>query len=149
MKALGLTLIAALAIGCSSTPTSPTSSYDTTTVPAVQDVKPVVHVPGTQVVSIYFNARQLPLVGHYHLTGLPVHLAGVPPVAPWIYLMETGKQGTVSADFPKNYTQIRVWTDAWVDGEGRCWGAVEQYVPLPYVPRQNWINIFLGGNGCS
>ena len=135
MKALGLALVAALAIGCSSTPTSPSSSEPAAMLTA-QDVKPIDHIPGTQSVTIIFFPREL-AHGYDHVVGLPVHLTGL--TSGWQYLRYTGKQGTVSADFPKNETSIHVESETMSP-----WCGEVRDISLPFSMNENRITIHTG-----
>jgi hypothetical protein len=138
MRRLGIVVVVVGAVACGTTPTTPSAVVSMgTAVLATQADRPDDHTPGTKAVTIYFNARELPLYGHYHLTGLPVHLTGYP--SNWTYLEYTGKQGTVKADFPKTDTSVHVQTELW-----NGWCPEQQDVPIPYVPRENWVNMHTG-----
>lgn len=142
MKLIVPVVIAALTFGCSGAPTAPSNTAGLTgTVLTTQDDRPADHTPGWRKATIFFWAPELPEYGHEHLVGLPVTLVGMP--SGQTYQMETGRQGTVSADFPRTDTELLVMPAAW---NGWCIveGTVPQVVPLPYVPRENWVHMGTG-----
>jgi hypothetical protein len=143
MKPLGLALIAILAIGCNATPTSPTSSIGQVTAVTSQDVKPD-HTPGTVKVPIYFYVPGMPIGGNVHMTGIEVEV--------WYgnvehMFVETGKQGSINIDVPKDVTRVYVsiapqaYT---VNGWSGCVYLGEGSVPVPYALRENFIAVSTG-----
>lgn len=131
MKALGLALIAVVAIGCSSTPTAPSSTAAQVATLAEQDARHP-HQPGTQQVPVYFFSDDIGHGGNVHVTGLQVTLTGQPSgesvTAP------TGKQGSVTIDVPRSDTRVSYIT---VEADGWC--SVSGEIQLPYSMRSNWI----------
>jgi hypothetical protein len=129
MKALGLALIAALAIGCSSTPTSPTTSLAPGQTVATQDVRPG-HLPGTLKVTIYVYSDDVEMGSH--LVGMPVTLASVPAGAS--YTGVTGRQGAISIDVPKASTAV-TWT---IEPNSTGFCVNSGTLLIPYGVRDNW-----------
>jgi hypothetical protein len=134
MKGLGLTLIAALAVGCSSSPTSPSAVGEATSVIAL-DVQPGDHAPGTTKVTVYFYSGDLGHGGSVHVTGMPVRLASEP--GPATYTGTTGKQGSISIDVSKTSTAV-LWT-VLPNALGFC--VATGTLNLPYSVRANWFPV--------
>lgn len=130
MKAVGLALFAATAIGCSATPTSPTTSPDSIAVLTAQDARSS-HGPGTMKVTLYFYSPP----GGQSLEGMPVTLSGVPdgPSVP----LAAGKRGSVTIDVPRNTEEI-AW-QVFPNAGGFCPASGE--LVLPYGVRDNWFPI--------
>ena len=139
MRALGFALAAALAIGCSSTPTAPTSSFEPVAAAVSQDVKPD-HTAGTLKVTIYFYAPDLPYGGSVHLTGAPVVVwfGSETPVA-----LLTNRQGSIGIDVPRSGVDrvyYRIDPQNYdVKGWSGCIHAPASYIPVPYGTRENWV----------
>lgn len=132
MKALGLALIAALAIGCTASPTSPSAATAPTTSTIVaQDAKPD-HDPGTLKVTFYFYGPQF---GRNVLFNMPVHVWSqtVPET-----LLYTTRRHEVAFDVPKTDTwaAFRIDSDHW---PGVC--PAQGVVQLPYSVGENWIRV--------
>ena len=130
MKAVGLALFAALAIGCSASPTSPTTSTDSLAALSSQDAKPS-RGQGTMKVTLYFY---YPLGGR-RLEGMPVTVSGVPdgPSEPLV----TGKQSAVTIDVPRDTEKV-AW-EVFPNAGGFCPASGE--LVLPYGVRGNWFQI--------
>ena len=127
MKALGLVLIAALAIGCSSTPTSPSISAGTALVAADQDQKPN---PGsdTHTIELYFLAHG---ADSRRPIGMPVSVRSAS--VDWQDLI-VGGSGFVTIVIPA--------ADTWI-GTGSTRGTVSAAIPprfrSPAVPGRTGI----------
>jgi len=149
MRFIACAAIAILAMGCSSSPTAPSSAAAASSAPVDQATKPSDHVAGWRSVTLFFDGHGLPLdghkhqVGYEHLVGLPVHLKGSPSGTD--YRLATGRQATVSADFPRSDDLVSV---DWANWEGWCGGSALVHVPVPStpgVPQEDWIVVT---NGC-
>lgn len=143
MRFIAGAAIVILAMGCSSSPTAPSSAAAVSIVPADQANRPTDHTGGWRNVTLFFDGHGLPLDGHkhqvgnQHLVGLPVHLTGSPSGTE--YRVATGKQATVSADFPRSDNLVSV---DWATWEGWCGGSALVHVPVPStpgVPQEDWI----------
>jgi hypothetical protein len=106
MRSLALGTIAALAIGCSSTPTAPSMSYAQGPALVTQDIKPD-HTPGTQKVIIYFYGMDF---GRNVLVNMPVDLWSESVALRTLY---TSRQHNISIDVPKTDT----WVGYRIDGD--------------------------------
>jgi len=144
MRALGLALTAALAMGCTSTPTAPTSSREPVTTITSQDVKPD-HTPGTLKVMIYFYTPDLPYGGGVHLSGVRV-VASYGSENPVTLL--TSKQGSISIDVPRTgVDRITYRIDPQhyeVGGWSGCIYAPASSITVPYSTRGNWVLVLTG-----
>ena len=135
MKFIVAATVAILTVGCSATPTAPSSDLATATLAADQAAKPGDRTAGWQRVTLFFDGHGLDIgdhrhqVGNDHLVGLSVRLHGynTQDSASGIdYYLTTGKQATVTADFPRSYNRLDVYWDA-SDG----WCAGERHIDLP------------------
>jgi hypothetical protein len=133
MKALGLALIAALAIGCGSSPTAPSSAIDDAASLAVQEAKHP-HNPDTQQLTLYFFSDDIDHGGNVHVVGVQVTMTTVP--ASGSYSASTGKQASVTFDVPKNVYSVHYST---VQADGWCQATGD--IDVPFALKANWILI--------
>jgi hypothetical protein len=122
-------------------------------VAASEAARPSDHTPGWLKVTLFFDGHGLDIdgqphqVGNDHLVGLPVHLRGSntqDPSSGLEYFLTTGKQATVSADFPRSYNHLSV---DWNDWQGWCHGSREIDLPIrsgPGEPLPDWIVVTRG-----
>lgn len=138
MKGLGLALIAALAIGCSSTPTSPTMDSGSAAVLLEQDHKP--NPPSTtHAITLYFMANGLE-TGRRPV-GLPVDVwsASVPKQT-----LVVNQRGSVSFVLP---AQDLWFTFAVPNWNGIC--AETETISLPGGSAPTWNHTHNLKTGCN
>lgn len=129
MKFVGFALIAALAIGCGVSPTSPTASAGSIATMSSEDAK-AGHGQTTKV-TLYFY---YPLGGK-RLEGLPVTLTGIPD-GPTVTAV-TDRQSSVTISVPRNTTGV-AW-QVFANSGGFCPASGE--LTLPFGVRGNWFPI--------
>jgi len=130
MKTVGFALLAAMAVGCSASPTSPTTSPELIATMSSQDAKHG-HVQ-TMKVTLYFYYPP----GGSRLEGLPVTVAGIPDGPSSVSLI-TDKQGSVTANLPR--TTERVGWEILPNADGVCPASGE--LVLPYGVKGNWFAV--------
>ena len=129
MRPIALAMLAALAIGCSTSPTAPSTTSTDVSLLATQDVKPD-HTAGTQKVVIYFYGMDF---GRNVLVNLPVDVWSTSLTERTVY---TTKQHSISVDVPKidSWLAYRIDADHWPDV---C--PAEGVLNLPYDVGANWV----------
>ena len=140
MKALGLALIAALAIGCSSTPTSPTTSLESTSTLAVQDHKPG-PIGTTHTITLLFSANGLD-TGR-RPTGLPVDVWSGPASPPTKQTLIVNSRGSVTFVVPMADTWFGFAVPNW---RGVC--AETETINLPGGLLPEWNHMHNLKTGC-
>lgn len=138
MKALGLALIAALAIGCSATPTSPSLESGTAAVLTEQDHKPNPSVT-THTITLYFLVNGLP-VGRRPV-GMPVDVWSA-SVAKQTLIVNS--RGSVTFVLPAQDTAFTFEVHNW---NGVC-GEIET-INLPGGSLPEWNHTHNLKTGCS
>jgi len=138
MKAIGLALIAALAIGCSATPTSPSLDSGNAVVLTEQDHKPNPSVT-THTITLFFLANGLE-VGRRPV-GMPVYVSSASGAQPTQYV---SSRGSVTFVLPALDTWFTFTVPNW---NGVC-GETET-INLPGGSRPSWNHTHNLKTGCS
>jgi len=131
MKAVGPALLAAMLIGCSATPTSPTTSSHSIAAPSSQDAKPDPSERTMKVTLHFFYP-----LGGQRVEGMPVTVTGVPD-GPSAVPLVTSKQGSVNIEVPRSTERI-AW-EVFANAGGFC--PASGALVLPYGVKGNFFAI--------